>query len=206
MHERTVTMPPFDLRAEVGTVNDSTRTVELTFATAKADVLRYDWASGKRFFERLSLDPKHVRMTRLQSGTAPLLDSHSAYSIANIIGVVDSAALEAKRGIASVRFSKREEVEPYYQDVREKIIRNVSLGYRVFRFEDLAETREGFPVRQAIDWEPFEISMVPMGADAGARTRSARDVETHACVIVPVTVSAEVARSRRFRLAQARGC
>lgn len=181
---RTVAMPPLDLRADVGTVNDNNRSVELIFATAKADVLRYDWMTGKRFFERLSLDPKHVRMDRLASGRAPLLDSHSAYSVANQIGVVDTAALEAKRGTALVRFSKRADVEPIYQDVREKIIQNVSVGYRVYRFEDLAENREGLPIRQAIDWEPFEISMVPMGADTGARTRSARDVETNACEII----------------------
>lgn len=199
----TITMVPLDMRADVNAVNDETRSVDLVFATAKADVLRYDWVSGKRYFERLSLDPAHVRMGRLESGTAPLLDSHSAYSIANVIGVVDSAALAAKSGKASVRFSKRASVEPYYQDVRDKIIRNVSVGYRVFRFMDLDEVREGLPVRQAIDWEPYEISMVPMGADSGARTRSSRDVETHQCVVVR-TPPANLYQARRVRMQQAR--
>lgn len=201
---RTISMAPLDLRAEVGAVDDSKRTVDLIFATAKADVLRYDWETGKRFFERLSLDPKHVRMQRLQSGTAPLLDSHSAYSIAHQIGVVDSAELEAKRAISSVRFSKRADVEPFYQDVRDKIIRNVSVGYRVFRFEDLAETREGLPVRMAIDWEPYEISMVPMGADAGARTRSSKEITTNPCVIVRANNLSDADRVRQLQLVRAR--
>jgi hypothetical protein len=28
------------------------------------------------------------------------------------------------------------------------------------------------PVRTAVDWEPYEISMVPMPADTGARVRT----------------------------------
>lgn len=183
----TVQMPPLDLRAEVATVDDKNRTVELTFASANSDVLRFDWDSGRRFYERLSLDPKHVRMERLQSGAAPLLDSHSGYSLTNVIGVVESASIDAKRGTASVRFSKRAEVEPFFQDVKDKIIRNVSVGYRVHRFEELADMRDGMTVRLAVDWEPFEISMVPIGADAGARTRGAGTVETNPCVIVPIT-------------------
>lgn len=200
-------MAPLDLRADVGVVNEDKRTVDLTFATAKADVLRYDWEKGTRFYERLSLDPKHVRMQRLESGTAPLLDSHSAYSIGHVIGVVESAALEAKRGVSTVRFSKRAEVEPFYQDVRDKIIRNVSLGYRVNKFQELSESRDGIPVRLAVDWEPYEVSMVPMGADAGARVRSSREIETNPCVLVRArdcdVATADADRHRRLRLARA---
>jgi hypothetical protein len=35
------------MRADVGTIDDSARTVDLTFATGDS-VLGYDWASGKR--------------------------------------------------------------------------------------------------------------------------------------------------------------
>jgi hypothetical protein len=202
---RTISMPPLDLRAEVGAVNDEKRTVNLIFATAKADVLRYDWETGKRFYERLSLDPKHVDMSRLASGTAPLLDSHSAYSLSNVIGVVETASLEAKRGVATVRFSKRAEVTPRWDDVRDGIIKNVSVGYRVQRFEDTGEARDGYPVMLATRWMPFEISMVPMGADAGARVRSSKDIETNPCVIerrMNELAAADVVR--QLQLARAR--
>jgi len=205
MPAQSVVMPPLDLRADVGVVHADTRTVDLTFATANADVRRFDWETGTRFWERLSLDPQHVRMQRLTSGTAPLLDSHSAYSIAHVIGVVESAGLEGKRGTSSVRFSKRADVEPFYQDVLDKIIRNVSLGYRVYRFEELSGRKDGLPIRLAVEWEPYEISMVPMGADAGARTRSSREVETNPCVLVRAgAVMTDADRMRRFRLAVAR--
>lgn len=200
---RTVDAVPLDLRAEVGEINVDARTVELTFATPHADVLRYDWETGKRFYERLSLDPKHVRMDRLSSGTAPLLDTHSAWSLASQIGVVETATVNGKRGAATVRFSKRAEVEPFYQDVLDKIIRNNSVGYRVFRFEDTGEARDGHVVMLATDWEPYEISMVPMGADAGARTRSAKDIPTNSCVIVRSGMT-DADRDRFLWLARAR--
>ncbi len=204
MRHQTVALPPLDLRADVGDINDDTRTVALTWTTG-ADVVRFDWETGRRFIERLSLDPKHVRMGRLTAG-APLLDSHSAYSIAHQIGVVERASLESKKGLADVRFSKRADVEPFYQDVRDKIIRNVSVGYRVHTFEELKENKQGLPVRLAVDWEPYEISMVPMGADAGAQARSSREVPTNPCVIrraVELTDATDDAdRVRRFRLLQ----
>jgi hypothetical protein len=49
---RTVQAVPLDLRADIGAINADKRTVDLTFATPKADVLRYDWETGKRFYER----------------------------------------------------------------------------------------------------------------------------------------------------------
>lgn len=199
---KTVAVPPLDLRAAVGDVNDATRTVDLTFSTG-ADVIRYDWDTGRRFIERLSMDPKHVRLDRLNGG-APLLNAHSAYSLSDQIGIVEpnSARLDGKVGVATVRFSKRADVEPFYQDVRDKILRNVSVGYRVHRFEETAGKGE-MPVRLATDWEPFEISMVPMGADAGARTRSSKDVQTNPCVIVAPGLT-DPDRNRLFRLAHAR--
>lgn len=218
MQPQTIHLAPLDLRADVGAVNDAARTVDLIFSTG-ADVIRYDWDTGERYIERLSMEPTSIRLDRLNAG-APLLDAHSAYSIANIIGTVEpaSAALSGKDARATVRFSKRADVEPYYQDVRDKIIRNVSVGYRVYRFEQqTGDDTNKMPVRLATDWEPFEISMVPMGADMGAQTRSgrrgvtmrtSREVETHACVLVARALDqamvADADRARRLRLARAR--
>ncbi len=198
----TIEVTPLDLRADVGAINEDSRTVELTFTTG-ADVLRFDWETGRKFFERLSLDSKHVRMQRLNGG-APLLDSHSAYTLASQIGVVERATVDGKKGIAAVRFSKRADVEPFYQDVRDKIIRNVSVGYRVNRFDEVGE-KNGIPVRLATDWEPYEISMVAMGADSGARVRGSKDIHTNSCLVVRFSHGiTDADRLRGLRLAQAR--
>ncbi|OFW05655.1 MAG: hypothetical protein A3H96_11380 [Acidobacteria bacterium RIFCSPLOWO2_02_FULL_67_36] len=208
MDPHTIDVAPLDLRADVGTIHEDSRSVDLIFSTG-ADVVRFDWMTGKRYIERLSMDPKSIRLARLNGG-APLLNAHSAYSIADQIGIVEpgSASLNGKDARATVRFSKRADVEPFYQDVRDKIIRNVSVGYRVHRFEETQGKAE-MPVRTATDWEPYEISMVPMGADTGARVRSSREVPTNPCVIVTrgadASAMADADRIRRFRLARARG-
>jgi hypothetical protein len=184
MKSKTIDLRPLDLRAAIGSIDEDKRTVELIFSTG-ADVIRYDWMTGKRFIERLSLDPKHVRLDRLNSG-APLLNAHSAYELSDQIGVVEdgSASVDGKKGRAVVRFSKRADVEPFYQDVLDKIIRNNSVGYRVYRFEETEGGKNQLPVRVATDWEPFEISMVPMGADAGAQARNDDKSLTNQCVLV----------------------
>lgn len=208
---QTITVPPLDRRAAVDTIDADARTVELVFSTVSGgDVLRYDWDSGQRYWERLSLDPKHVRLDRLNNG-APLLNAHSAYELSNVIGVVEdgSAVLSKSDARATVRFSKRNDVEPYYRDVLDKIIRNVSVGYRVHRFAEQADGKDGFPVRLAVDWEPYEISMVPMGADAGARVRKSPDVETNPCALVASGASiphvTDADRARRLRLVSVHG-
>jgi hypothetical protein len=205
MKPETVDLPPLSIRATVGSVDVERRTVDLTFSTG-AGVDRMDFWTGKRYREVLSLKPQHVRLERLNAG-GPLLDAHAAWSVGDILGTVEpgSARIEKGRAIATVRFSKREAVEPYFQDVRDGIIRNVSVGYRVHKFEEDAGTENKIPVRTAVDWEPFEISMVPMPADAGAQVRSGDKSNTNACVILIRTNTHDDAdRMRRFRLAMAR--
>jgi hypothetical protein len=198
----TVEIPPLSVRANVATVDEAARTVELIFSTG-APVDRFDWMSGKRFIEKLSLDPKHVRTERLNSG-APLLNAHSAYSLQDQIGVVESGSIRitGKEGRATVRFSKRADVEPIWGDVRDGIIRSVSVGYRVHKFEEEQGKNNALPVRTAVDWEPYEISMVPMPADTGARVRNEEKAITNPCVIVTRDASDDD-RDRRFKFLSA---
>lgn len=206
MRSTTVDVPPLDFRAAVGEVNDESRTVELIFSTG-ADVVRFDWMTGERYIERLSMKPEHVRLQRLNA-SAPLLNSHSSYTLADQIGVVveGSAAVDGKRGVARVRFPKADDdpdADRIFRKVKDRIVRNVSVGYRVHRFEETKGNGNKLPIRVATDWEPYEISMVPMPADTGARVRS-HQIETNACEIVARNVVEEDAdRMRRLVLAKA---
>lgn len=206
MKSQTVDLPPLTIRAEVGAIDPETRTVELIFSTG-APVDRYDYFTGKRYREVLSMDPAHVRLARLNAG-APLLDSHSAWSVGDVLGAVvrDSARIEKRQAVASVRFSQRDAVGPVFQDVTDGIIGNVSVGYRVHKFVEETPKDGGIPTRTAIDWEPFEISMVPMPADIGARVRSGDKSEANPCVIETITrdeLIADQDRARRLAFALA---
>ncbi len=163
--------------AEIRSVNPEARTVDMVWSTG-AQVRRSDFWSGRQYFEELSLDPKHVDMARLQAG-APLLDSHSRYGVNSIIGVVEAASVDGKTGTATVRFSKREDVEPIFRDVQDGIIRNVSVGYSVSKYE-IAERANDLPIYRAVAWQPMEISLVAVGADAKAQLRG-DEQRTNAC-------------------------
>jgi hypothetical protein len=182
-----VELAALEFRAEVApdSIDREARTVDVVFSVG-APVMRYDWLRDERYIETLSLDEKHVRIDRLNNG-APVLDSHMSLALRNVIGVVEpkSATVNGKRGEATVRFSKRADVEPVWQDVQDRIIRNLSVGYRVYTYEQTTGGPGGVPRRHAIDWEPYEISAVPMGADDGAKIRAAGEkTPTNPCVIV----------------------
>ena len=155
------------------TVDADQRTVEVVWTTG-ARVARNGFEGS--YYEELSMDPSAIRMDRLNSG-APLLNSHSAYDLRDIVGVVERAWLDGNEGRAVVRFSSREDVEPIFRDVRDGIIRSISVGYRVWKYERIEEGST--PVMRAVDWEPHELSLVPIPADARAQVRSEEPPTVH---------------------------
>jgi hypothetical protein len=166
-------MPLTTRLAPIGSYNEKARTVDLVWS-AGGMVKRYDWERRQFYMEALSLDPAHIRMGRMQSG-APLLNNHNRWELTDVLGVVESASFAKGEARATVRFSEREDVAPILQDVQTGIIRNVSVGYATYRIEQLPPSTEseGLPIYRAIDWEPMEVSLVPIGADPGAGVRSA---------------------------------
>jgi hypothetical protein len=189
--------------ADVGNANATSRTADITWTTGAA-VSRISPGTGDSWIEELSCDPSAVRMGRLRSG-APLLDTHNRYSVAGVLGVVESAKMHGDKGTATVRFSKRAEVDPIFQDVKDKIIRNVSVGYTVYRYDDVStadDLRAGTRRLRAMDWEPSEISLVPVGADANAGVRGGlplgyRAVALDATQPVKPATAAELSDLRR---------
>lgn len=168
--------------APVSSFNKELRTVEVVW-TQGARVRRFDWLRDEEYFEELSLDPAHVRMGRLQAG-APLLNTHGRWRLEDVIGVVESASIGAGGGVAMVRFSDRESVAPIVRDVEDRILRNVSVGYKVHKVEKTRDEATGLVVLRAVDWEPMELSLVPIGADAGAGVRSEERQPTYPCEII----------------------
>jgi hypothetical protein len=153
------------------TLNREQRTIELTWTTGargrRASMFEGDW------FEELDMSPGSVRLDRLNSG-ANLLNSHQSRELASILGVIERAWIEGNEGRAVVRFSEREDVEPYWRDVASGIIRNVSVGYQVHRWSDPIRSTDGEPpTYRALDWEPMELSLVSVPFDAGAQVRNA---------------------------------
>jgi hypothetical protein len=185
-----------------GSFDTESRTFDIMW-TAGAEVPRMDWYSGTRYIEQLEVSDKAIRLDRLQSGRAPVLDSHSRWSLDNIMGVVEknSVKIVNGEGHAKVRMSSREDIAPLVNDIRDGIISNVSPGYITHSYRE--EMRDGTLYRIATDWEPLEISFVPVGADPDAGRRSA--ALTYPCRIIrpeSEQLDTSVAAAARMRMRQ----
>lgn len=149
-----------------GSVNAEERTCSVVWYTG-ARVERYSWSEGRYMLE-LSMEPDAVDISRLTSGTAPLLNAHSDYSLSDVIGVIENARIENGIGYATVRFSQREEVEPIFRDVQDGILCNISMGARIEALELLEAQSGELKVYRATKWSVEELSIVPVGADSAA--------------------------------------
>ncbi|WP_334061737.1 phage major capsid protein [Limimaricola cinnabarinus] len=146
---------PLMRQAEVREVDVDARTVELAFSS-EIEVER--WFG----IEVLSHDAGAARMERLLDG-APLLLDHNRR---DQIGVIESARIDAdRRGRAVVRFGKSARAEEIFGDVRDGIRKHVSVGYLVHKLEIEERAGQADLVR-VTDWEPIEVSIVSIPADA----------------------------------------
>jgi HK97 family phage major capsid protein len=142
-------------------IDAEARTVPLAFAS-ETPYARW-WG-----IEVLDCSPTAMRMGRLTSG-GPLLCDHDTR---DQIGVIESVSLGAdKVARAVVRFGKSERAEEVFQDVLDGIRRNVSVGYQIHKaqlveVEGDPEKEGGEDTYRVTDWEPMEISLVSVPADA----------------------------------------
>lgn len=159
----------FRADTSVSTFDEESRSVDVTFAT-DTPVSRRDW-DGERYEEVLSMSPKSIRMDRFKTG-ASLLDSHRSVGIGSVLGVTSNPRIEDGKAIVTVRFANTEEGNKAMGMVKDGILRNVSVGYNIHAVEKRnAETGKATRFT-ATDWEPMEVSLVPIPADSNANIRS----------------------------------
>ena len=124
-----------------------------------------------------------AKLGRLNGG-APLMNSHQTYAgVDAILGVVEKAWISDGQGRARVRFSKRADVEPVWQDVLDGVIRNVSMGTYILAMQEVTDKGSDVKRFRATSWEPYEISLVGVPADAGAQVMEAGDADKRPCSI-----------------------
>lgn len=149
-----------------GSLDEEKRTVNVTFSSEYP---------VERWFGSEILDHSKgsVRMDRITDG-APFLLNHNWDDQR---GVVDVASISGKEGRATLRFSRSARGEELMQETKDGIRTKYSVGYRVHEFL-LTIGENGQPDEyRATDWEPLEISSVPMGADPSAKNRAAHEDE-----------------------------
>lgn len=149
------------------TVNESNRTVELSFSSE---------APYERYFgsEILSHDPEAIDLSRLEE-VGVLLFSHGrdAKYGRMPIGSIEKVWLDSsqRKARALVKFDDDEDSDRVFQKVLKGIIKGVSVGYSVSSWEEVkagkssANGRFTGPAYVALKWQPFEISVEPTPAD-----------------------------------------
>src|ERR1017187_6715631 len=162
--------------------NEDARTIDAVWYTG-AKVPRFDWRTGEEY--DLILDMKGCRLDRLNNG-GPVLDSHAAYGVADQLGVVRKAWAKKGTGVATIQFSKRDAVTPIWNDVKGGIIQNLSPGMWIYKKVDTTPKNQERKEFTATDWEPFEISLVPVPADANTTFMSAARTQSPTPTVVEV--------------------
>lgn len=140
-----------------GNVNVEARTIEVAFSS--------ETPVDRGFYrEILDHDAKSIRLERMQDGGPVLIDHDN--SVRSQIGVVESVRVDSDRvGRAVVRLGTDALSEEVLQKAADGIIRNISVGYRVYEVK-LDESKKGeIDTYRVGDWEPFEISFVAVPAD-----------------------------------------
>lgn len=145
--------------------------LEVVWSTG-AQVTRFDWWDWEYYSEELSMEASAVRLERLNSGAA-VLDTHNSHELSAVIGsiVPGSVRIENGMGIARVALAQTDDVRDIVAKIVAGHIRNISVGYIVHQYTRIEREGER-TIMRADDWEPTEISFVPVPADAGAQVRS----------------------------------
>jgi len=148
----------FSLKSEESEmIDEEKRTVRIAFSSEQP---------YERDFGIEILDHDRANLEFMASGNAPLLLDHDA---TKQIGIVENASIDSdKVGRATVRFGKSPLAEEVFNDVKDGIRRNISVGYEVFDMKALekASDDEGSSKRTfKVGFKPLEASIVSIPAD-----------------------------------------
>ena len=155
-----------------GIDTEGIKTLEFSFASSIPH-RRMDWERWEIVDEILDCREEAIKGDRLNSGLIQFLWNHDPDQVR---GVISSIKWEGDRGLAVAKMSRSAATEELYQNVKDGIIKGISVGYRVYKHEVLSnavwegdewDSKLVSPKKvKAIEWEIFEISAVSIPADA----------------------------------------
>ena len=112
-----------------------------------------------RYKEILLHNPENIDLDFL-SKTGTVLYNHNQEKV---VATIQRLWVENKKLYAEIRFSKNEEPQRIFRDIKDKIIRNTSIQYEILEWEEKEE--ENVKKLYATRWRPVEISIVTVPAD-----------------------------------------
>lgn len=175
-HQKRSVLGNYCRETTIDHVDTDSRTVELSFSS--------ETPYGRWFGDEiLCHDEECINLERFKNGLGTVLFNHDRDAV---VGHVEKVWLEDNRGKALARFDTDEQSETIFQKVQSGTLQGVSVGYAIYRYEvledeDTKSTNGRFngPAYVVTDWEPLEISIVSVPADATVGVgRSAEEIHT----------------------------
>lgn len=175
-HQKRSVLGNYCRETTIDHVDTDNRTVELSFSS--------ETPYGRWFGDEiLCHDEECINLERFNNGLGTVLFNHDRDAV---VGHIEKVWLEDNRGKALVRFDTDEQSETIFQKVQSGTLQGVSVGYAIYRYEvledeDTKSTNGRFngPAYVVTDWEPLEISIVSVPADATVGVgRSAEEIHT----------------------------
>jgi HK97 family phage major capsid protein len=139
-----------------------------------------------------------VDLTRARDGL-PLLASHDTREMPPV-GKVENVRLSGKQLRGTLRFAPTARGRELFQAVRDGFAGAISIGYEIKKMVEAGTDRAtGRGVYRAIDWAPFECSLVNVPADTSVGAyRSAPQKEP--CIMAIEVTPDPAAEAERFRV------
>ena len=168
------TKKPGDLSRVLGTVYRSIEIARDAIISEEERLVRVSFSSEKPILRASWFEMPWVEVLGHDSGemNTGRLDNHASVhynhsrSRADRVGVVESGTVKDHRGEAIIRFSKNERVNDVWEDVRDGILRNVSVGYSIDERILVRDGGKGEPDEFRVTrWTPHELSFVDIPAD-----------------------------------------
>ena len=176
-HQKRSVLGNYCRETTIDQVDTDSRIVELSFSS--------ETPYGRWFGDEiLCHDEGCINLDRFNDGLGTLLFNHDRDAV---VGHIEKVWIEDNRGKALVRFDEDEQSETIFQKVQSGTLQGVSVGYSIKRYEVLDEKDsvssngrfKGPDTYVVTDWEPLEISIVSVPADATVGVgRSADEIHT----------------------------
>jgi HK97 family phage major capsid protein/HK97 family phage prohead protease len=132
-------------------VDEEARTVELAFSSEYG--VDRGWG-----LEVLEHSERAMRLDRMRDGGPVLVEHNPKDHVGTVVSVELGSDRKAR---AVVKFGRSSRAAEVFQDVTDGIKSKVSVGYMVHKWE----VDEDNDTWRAVDWEPYELSLVSIPAD-----------------------------------------
>lgn len=159
------------------TWRDEDQSVEVVWTTG-ARRRAYDWWTDTAYDEELEVTPEAIDATRFNAGVVQVVDSHRTDGVGRILGRALDLRIEGGEARSRLILSTDPAKAGIVADIRSGVIRAMSVGYSVERYEvtPASQRADGakIPLYRAVRWAPMELTFCAVGADPQAGTRAAQ--------------------------------